>query len=743
MSKKVTVACKVSNTRINRQLEKMLGECEEEFEVVSGRNREKADFMAVSLSHDLTPKQIQKKLEAKKAKQFIVFTDGDLNGTQLDQVFTGQVVSVHKMNKQEELQEAVERIRDEVFLQELMESKKDEGKSLFQMFHSERTDTAVLVLDRSFRSLYRNEKHEQITPGRGSAQHKICWLKFRRLYEQSKPCNGCPTKILFDSNGVRIPEPTFMVRKRGRDEIFCTKLQVFPIVDWTRNRVVASVEMALAIEPGEFQDEKTTGELIERILREILHEGFTRSRVYSYSKRANLLLGEKQESFYPEGKILRDFEHMVLPFDRHNEQLFRRGVPRKRKYSGQDDGDVDIFGHIFLKDKAPVCVEFPIKEGNLKIGKLVVDKFEPSGRKPSEIISAEQRRVLPYVKFLSALLRNSSRSRIFDTGERLKECEKKLVDKIVNCSSREKVFETIVDKLPEYMYGFVSSAFLREPDKMMSHLKLTKHLSHNWLGSYVNKRIPISNGKNIAAVAYQTERPVALLLNNKEKRKYEQCRGISSSNEEAVAKCSLPVIVEEGGEQNKVKKYILNVQGPNLLLKPEVIACLQVVINTACTYCSNSDKNARIVVLGPEGSRALRRIYKIIDEKGIYEPLLMEEWPDIPDEPIENKVRTWASQSRFVIIEDSSASGHIVECKMCLANRIIVIILRKKNNVSTIMQRGYPIDYKFVKEYEYEENVNSKQSLERVIEKATKWAEGVRRRRKKGFEEIRKAYGYP
>lgn len=92
-----------------------------------------------------------------------------------------------------------------------------------------------------------------------------------------------------------------------------------------------------------------------------------------------------------------------------------------------------------------------------------------------------------------------------------------------------------------------------------------------------------------------------------------------------------------------------------------------------------------------------------------------------------------ASLSRFIICENTFASGHIDELKICASNRFTTAIIQEENKGATWMQTDYKIDYKYIKTFTYA-NIFE---IPIIVKKAVKWAE---QRLKKRTELLNKLY---
>jgi hypothetical protein len=128
-------------------------------------------------------------------------------------------------------------------------------------------------------------------------------------------------------------------------------------------------------------------------------------------------------------------------------------------------------------------------------------------------------------------------------------------------------------------------------------------------------------------------------------------------------------------------------------------------------------KKNSVVVLGKD-TPLLRRIR---DELRIleYNSFLVKEQQDLPEQSPEEKVKLYTLMSKFAVMEDSFASGHIAEFEYCKTNRVVLAILRQKGKGSTWMIGDAPlVDVNYIKSYEYEQK-----NLHEVLVEASQWAE--------------------
>ena len=703
------------------------------FRALSER-RHDVSFRVVSLKRNFSAKDLAHRIAGDSKSRFVFFIEGPLSGGQLRTLFSsGHTLSWHNTHTGGAIEQAKERVLDELFFLEMLHAPGIGQHSLLTILEPKSMQLAVSVVDRSFRCLYRNDEHKRMAPSSSDGLYKLCWQEFRHLYDQDCPCYGCPTKALFDPDAKSIPETTFMVLPCGAKRLLCTRLQVFPVFDRRRNRVVASIEMAKRIDPKNIP-ESVASTLLQKTLQELTTMGYTRSRVFAYWEKTASLFGFKSYSVYREGEIPGKFENIILPFDKHDRVVFihKKGIIRRYPSKGFKEY---IFANILQKKRARVWLEFPLIRRGKILGKLVVDRFEPTGRGDKGIPQTEVKRLQPFADFVADLLVNVRFSESIEISEHLSNCTQELLPELGKTASKDEVLSILVKRLAECMREHIWIAFIREPRNpgKQTFLVLTQHISDPSVSKCIKHHsVRADKGEHISAVAYQTGRAVALPLSDEEKHLLGQhFRPGVSIEPLSLAKCSIPIVYRDQ------VLYILGVQGSESLMKPEVISHLVQIAKAAGVYCSGGpDKPREILVLGPESGGRLDQIKMMIDDMHGYRAVLARSRRDIGEYSVENKVRMLADQCRFVIIEDSIAAGQVVECKMCAANRILTAILREKGKTSTIMQRGYSVDYRFIREYEYETDPLSPYSLKETINRAIRWAEGQIEVRRRKFSDL-------
>jgi hypothetical protein len=134
-------------------------------------------------------------------------------------------------------------------------------------------------------------------------------------------------------------------------------------------------------------------------------------------------------------------------------------------------------------------------------------------------------------------------------------------------------------------------------------------------------------------------------------------------------------------------------------------------------------KDNSVVVLGKD-TPLLRRIRDELRTLK-YNAFLVKEQPDLPGQSPEEKAKLYALMSKFAVMEDSVASGHIAEFEYCKNNRVVLAVLRQKGRGSTWMIGDAPlVDLNYIGSFEYTEK-----SLHGVLLEASKWAESFIQRR--------------
>lgn len=117
--------------------------------------------------------------------------------------------------------------------------------------------------------------------------------------------------------------------------------------------------------------------------------------------------------------------------------------------------------------------------------------------------------------------------------------------------------------------------------------------------------------------------------------------------------------------------------------------------------------------------------------KNGYSPVLIKNVPDIEYYDISQKVTAVGTICKFVVIDDSSPSGHLTEIEICRANRWATIMLRENGAGASWMSAGASITSNVMCEEAY-----TIEDLDSIVKKTTSWAENKIEELKKELNEL-------
>jgi hypothetical protein len=117
------------------------------------------------------------------------------------------------------------------------------------------------------------------------------------------------------------------------------------------------------------------------------------------------------------------------------------------------------------------------------------------------------------------------------------------------------------------------------------------------------------------------------------------------------------------------------------------------------------------------GTERLNAICQCLIDLG-YEPFLVKDVPDIFGTDLQQKVVILGGLARFVIIDDSSPSGHLSEIQIAQQNRWTTVLLRARGMHSSWMTAGLSITSNVINEQEFDPIAPCT-----GVEKAVTWAE--------------------
>lgn len=131
-------------------------------------------------------------------------------------------------------------------------------------------------------------------------------------------------------------------------------------------------------------------------------------------------------------------------------------------------------------------------------------------------------------------------------------------------------------------------------------------------------------------------------------------------------------------------------------------------------------KERTVLILGDydePGLERLSRIATLIADCG-YDPILIKDLPDQPVQDLAQKVATIGFLSRFVLVDDSTKSGHLMEVQICKSHDWITVLLRKDGIGASWMTAGASIASNVILEQAYDPN-----APEAAVAASVQWAE--------------------
>lgn len=131
-------------------------------------------------------------------------------------------------------------------------------------------------------------------------------------------------------------------------------------------------------------------------------------------------------------------------------------------------------------------------------------------------------------------------------------------------------------------------------------------------------------------------------------------------------------------------------------------------------------KNKTVLVLGDYDDEGLSRLGDISGALASYgyEPLLIKDIPDHPHHDLPQKVVAIGAISRFVIVDDSSKSGHLLEVQLCKQNNWVTVLLRAGGVGGSWMTAGAAHASNVILELAYDPS-----SPDQAVAEAVQWAE--------------------
>lgn len=153
-------------------------------------------------------------------------------------------------------------------------------------------------------------------------------------------------------------------------------------------------------------------------------------------------------------------------------------------------------------------------------------------------------------------------------------------------------------------------------------------------------------------------------------------------------------------------------------LVASIKAAFDLVWQRADAILENSDS---VLILGKDTGPALDRLKRIeakLQDLG-YHTYIIKEQPDKAGEGVIQKVMRYALSSRFVLIENTEASGHLYEIPhVAKAAECVTVVLQEEGRGATWMFEDAYAKHKHWHKLEYKDV-----ALEDAVEQAATWAE--------------------
>jgi hypothetical protein len=147
-------------------------------------------------------------------------------------------------------------------------------------------------------------------------------------------------------------------------------------------------------------------------------------------------------------------------------------------------------------------------------------------------------------------------------------------------------------------------------------------------------------------------------------------------------------------------------------------AGFDLVWQRADSMLENSDS---VLILGKDtgpGLERLKRIETKLQELGYYTYIIKEQ-PDKAGESVIQKVMRYALSSKFVVIENTEASGHLYEIPhVTKAAECVTVVLQEEGKGATWM-----FEDAYAKHRHWHKIVYAEEKLEPAVEEAIAWAE--------------------
>jgi hypothetical protein len=131
-------------------------------------------------------------------------------------------------------------------------------------------------------------------------------------------------------------------------------------------------------------------------------------------------------------------------------------------------------------------------------------------------------------------------------------------------------------------------------------------------------------------------------------------------------------------------------------------------------------KERTVLILGSyeRGEERLTRIRRSLEEVG-FEGVMLKDFVDIPQQSLFEKMLMFGSLARFIVCDESAASGHLIELKACSDIGFVTAILRNQGKPVTFMNSDIASERTYLRIFAYENDSD----LPVVVKESVQWAD--------------------
>lgn len=195
-------------------------------------------------------------------------------------------------------------------------------------------------------------------------------------------------------------------------------------------------------------------------------------------------------------------------------------------------------------------------------------------------------------------------------------------------------------------------------------------------------------------------------------------KGINNLNENSFQISN--VEFDDGGAENGICIWwtlTLPLNSSISQIEKSIVKSVEIAFNQGLNYLEGLSS---VLILGKDTDEYLERLKMIatIVEKFGYNPIIIKEKDDILGETVIQKVLRYGLQSKFIIIENTEASGHLYEIPhlVKMAEKI-TIVLQEEGKGSTWMIEDMYYTLRTAKKYKY-----IPVSIEDTVKESIVWA---------------------